>query len=103
MTELLDVEGPWNPDLLATMTTEALRIRERNKKETFVGTVAAVATFFGKSGSELSRSYGAAVDAALEAIEGIRAARRGEEPKSALETAADKLEEILEKLPGLKG
>jgi hypothetical protein len=103
MTELLDVEGPWNPDLLAVMATEAQRIQAREKKDAFLGTVAAVATFFGKEGSEMSRSYGAMLDAALETIEAMKIERAGGTPATPAEKAAEKLEKLIHSLPGMKG
>jgi hypothetical protein len=101
MSELLALEGPWSVDLLATMAGEAMRIQARNKKEVFVGQVAAISTFFG--GGEFSRDYAATLDKAAAAIERVRASRMGEEPETELEAAADKLEEILSNLPGMKG
>jgi hypothetical protein len=85
------------------MATESQRIRARNKKDVFVGTVAAVATFFGKAGGEMSRNYGAMLDAALEMIDSMKIERAGGTPETASEKAADKLEKLIRSLPGMKG
>ncbi len=101
MTELLALEGPWSVDLLATMTGEAMKIRLLRKKETFVGMISAIGTFFG--GGEAGKEYGRALDVALEGLEELKRIRRGEAPVSEAEKAAEKLEKLLTMLPGMKG